>query len=88
MLIGSHRSILPTLGFSFARAFTVGLLLLAVGLGRAQAAPISFAQANSATPQTPQTTVTVVYTAAQTAGNLNVVVVGWNDSSAQISLNA
>ncbi|MBV9643241.1 MAG: hypothetical protein JO334_06680 [Verrucomicrobia bacterium] len=32
-----------------------------------------------------QSTVTVQYTAGQTAGNLNVVVVGWNDSSAQIS---
>ena len=27
----------------------------------------------------------VIYTKAQTAGNLNVVVVGWNDSTAQIS---
>ena len=42
----------------------------------------TYVQGNSATPQTPQTTVTVPYTAAQTAGNLNVVVVGWNDTSA------
>ena len=32
-----------------------------------------------------QTTVSVPYTAAQTAGNLNVVIVGWNDSTAHVS---
>src|SRR5260370_29532816 len=47
--------------------------------------PITFVQVNSATPQSPQTTVTVPFTAAQTAGNLNVVVVGWNDSTAPVS---
>ena len=31
------------------------------------------------------TSVTVTYTAAQTAGDLNVVIVGWNDTTAQIS---
>src|SRR6266446_5381366 len=49
------------------------------------AAPIAFVQSNSATPQPPQTTVTVTYTAAQTLRNLNVVVAGWNDSTATIS---
>ena len=44
----------------------------------------TFIQSNYAIPQTPQTTVTVPYTAAQTAGNLNVVVVGWADSLAQV----
>jgi hypothetical protein len=46
--------------------------------------PITFIQVNSATPQSPQTTVTVPFTAPQTAGNLNVVVVGWNDSTAAV----
>ncbi len=49
------------------------------------AAGITFVQVNSAVPQTPQTSVTVKYTKAQTAGDLNVVVVGWNDSTSQIS---
>jgi len=48
------------------------------------AAPLAFVQVNYAVPQTPQTTVTVTYTQAQTAGNLNIVVVGWNDSTAQV----
>jgi len=42
-------------------------------------------QRNFADPQTPQTTVTVAFTGAQTAGDLNVVVVGWNDSTASVS---
>ena len=48
-------------------------------------APVAFMQANYAVPRTPQTTVTVTYTSAQTAGNLNVVVAGWNDSTAKVS---
>jgi hypothetical protein len=45
----------------------------------------TFIQGNSATPQTSQTTVPVSYNAAQTKGNLNVVIVGWNDTTAHIS---
>jgi hypothetical protein len=51
----------------------------------AAAATPEYVQGNYAVPQMPQTTVTVPYTAAQTAGNLDVVIVGWNDSVAHIS---
>jgi hypothetical protein len=53
--------------------------------GNVLAAPIAFVQSNSATPQTAQNPVSVTYTAAQTLGNLNVVVVGWNDSTTTVS---
>jgi hypothetical protein len=36
-------------------------------------------------PQSPQTTVSVPYNAAQTAGDLSVVIVGWNDTTARVS---
>jgi chitodextrinase len=50
------------------------------------AAPtISYVQGNYATPNKPQTTVNVKFTAAQAAGDLNVVVVGWSDSTATVS---
>jgi hypothetical protein len=49
------------------------------------ATSIAYVQMNYATPQTGQSTVNVTYTAAQTAGNLNVVVVGWNDSTATVT---
>jgi len=52
--------------------------------GRALAA-IAFVQMDYATPQTPVSTVTVPFTAAQSAGNLNIVVVGWNDTTAQVA---
>ena len=45
---------------------------------------VAFVQFNSATPQLPSTTVAVKFTGAQTQGNLNVVVVGWNDDTVQV----
>src|SRR5580704_5689892 len=65
-------------------AVVPALVLLASTATAAQTTP-KFVQGNYAVPQTPQTIVTVPYTAAQTAGNLNVVVVGWSDSTARIS---
>ncbi len=50
----------------------------------ANAAGISFVQVASATPQSPTATVSVSYPAAQTLGDLNVVVVGWNDTVAAV----
>jgi hypothetical protein len=44
-----------------------------------------YVQGNSADPQAPQSTVTVSYTPAQVAGDLNVVVVGWKDTTATIN---
>jgi IPT/TIG domain/Fibronectin type III domain len=50
------------------------------------AAPaITYVQGNSATPQSPQTSVSVTFTSAQAAGDLNVIAVGWNDSTATVS---
>jgi hypothetical protein len=45
---------------------------------------ISYVQGNYSTPQSPVSSITIKYKAAQTAGDLNVVVVGWNDSSAAV----
>jgi len=45
---------------------------------------VNFIQGDNATTETPQTTATVTYTAPQQAGGLNIVVVGWNDSTAQV----
>src|SRR5258708_40341216 len=49
------------------------------------AAPPVYIQGKYAMPTTAQTTVTVPYKAAQTPGDLNVVIVGWNDTTAQVS---
>ncbi len=45
----------------------------------------TFVQVKSATPQTASGSVAVTFTLAQTAGNLNVVAVGWNDTTSTVS---
>jgi chitodextrinase len=51
----------------------------------ARAAMPAFVQVNSAVPQsTSVASVSVTFGAAQTTGDLNVVVVGWNDTTAQV----
>src|SRR5207245_9584824 len=67
----------------FGRTLGACFLVLMGFAGQARAS-IAFVQSNSTTPQSPQTAVAVVYTLAQTAGNLNVVVVGWNDATATV----
>jgi hypothetical protein len=52
---------------------------------QSQTGNISFVQLNSATLQSPQTTVSVPYNGPQFAGDLNVVVVGWNDVSHSVT---
>ena len=46
---------------------------------------IRFVQVKSATPQTASSSVSVTYSTAQTAGNLNVVEVGWNDTTSSVN---
>ena len=45
----------------------------------------NFIQGNNAVPPSPQSKVTLSFSAAQSAGDLNVVVVGWGDASSQVS---
>jgi fibronectin type 3 domain-containing protein len=47
-------------------------------------APPAFVQGNSAVPQTAQTSVSVAFTAAQAAGDFNVVLVAWTDTTAAV----
>jgi len=62
----------------FATLFLANTTLLASGP--------TFVQVKVATPQTASGTVAVAYPLAQTAGNLNVVVVGWNDTTSTVSM--
>jgi hypothetical protein len=59
------------------------LLLLATVLANAQTTTtIKCVQVAAATPWSPTSRVVVAYPRAQTAGDLNIIVVGWNDTSA------
>jgi hypothetical protein len=57
---------------------------LANGFTYAGTVAISFTQVAAATPQSPTAALPVSYPAAQTAGDLNVVVVGWNDTTSTV----
>ena len=47
--------------------------------------PIAFVQVKASTPQTPQSTVATAFNTAQTAGDLNVAVIGWNESTGNLT---
>lgn len=65
-----------------AGLLSAGALLLAFWPCAARAA--AFVQVAAATPQSAQTAVSVSFGKAQVAGDLNVVVVGWNDTTAAV----
>ncbi len=44
-----------------------------------------FIQQSYATPQTPQSQVSVAYPSAQTTGNANLLAIGWNDDTANLT---
>ena len=60
------------------------LAALCQPLPKAEAQPL-FVQLAYTCPQTPQSEVAVAYTNAQTAGNLNILAIGWNDQGAKIT---
>jgi hypothetical protein len=57
---------------------------LANGFTYSGTVAIGFAQVASATPQSPTATVAVSYPGGQSAGDMNVVAVGWNDTTATV----
>jgi hypothetical protein len=81
LLVGSCHPKLAPLALLIAGAL-VGWLNAANLLA---ASSITYVQSNYSMPRTPQTAVTISFTKAQAAGDLNVVVVGWNDTTAAVS---
>jgi len=70
----SHVLVVPAAGQS-----------LVANYNAVSVAPIAFVQANAATPQTNQTTVKVAYSIAQTLGNTNILAIGWNNATSNIT---
>lgn len=83
--IVSSTSITATTPAHAAGAVTVSVTAngqtasLADGFTYTSSVPIGFEQVAYTTPQSPQKTVSVTYPSAQAAGDLNIIVVGWND---------
>jgi glucose/arabinose dehydrogenase len=71
----THTIVVPSTAQSYTATYSV----------TSTPTPIAFVQVNSAVPQSPQSVVNVPFNQAQTAGNLNVVVVGWNESTGNIT---
>ena len=58
---------------------------VATAIPGAASTTITYVQSADSDPQSPQASVPVTFAAAQTAGDLNVVVVGWNDTTATVN---
>lgn len=77
----SHLSIPRRLKLNFVQSFLLVVIswLLLLCVSRAATAHIKFVQVNSAVP-TSTATISATYNSAQTAGNMNVVAIGWDSS--------
>src|SRR6478672_5380217 len=74
----------PRLGrFPACTPLLAGALSLFCAFGAMAATP-NFVQGNYAAPAAPQSKVTVSYNAAQSVGDVNVVIVGWADASSHV----
>src|ERR1043165_9011225 len=83
--LSPHTNYLDNIQIKLLRAaIVIGAFALSLAPGSADAA-IGFVQGSYATPQSPQSLVSVTFTSAQQVGDLNVVVVGWNDTTAAVS---
>lgn len=82
----------PAAAGSFTQSITVkdsvgntASASLSLTVAPAMGSSLAFVQVNSAFPSGANTQVAEAFAAAQTAGDLNVVVVGWSDAIVQIS---
>ena len=71
----THTIVVPTAAQTYTANFNVA----------ATPAPPAFVQVNAAVPQTNQSSVPVTYTSAQTAGNTNILAIGWNNATSNIT---
>ena len=74
----------PTIANGKVYLATFSNQLVVYGLNPPPATAISFIQVAAATPQSTTSTVSVPYAGPQIAGDLNIVVVGWNDTTATV----
>jgi glucose/arabinose dehydrogenase/PKD repeat protein len=70
-----HVVIVPTVDTSYTATYSVV----------SAPVPITFVQVNAATPQSSQTAVAVAYPSVQTAGDTNIVAIGWNNTTSTVT---
>ena len=74
----------PTIANGKVYLATFSNQLLVYGLNPPPPTGINFIQVAAATPQSSQTSVAATYPSAQVQGDLNIVVVGWNDTTSSV----
>jgi glucose/arabinose dehydrogenase len=70
-----HTIVVPTAGATYTATYTATTTQV----------PLAFVQVNAATPQTNQTQVSVAYAGAQAAGDTNILLIGWNNATSNIT---
>lgn len=75
----------PTIANGKVYVATFSNALVVYGLNPPPASNISFMQVAAATPQSSSAAVPVAYPQAEIAGDLNIVVAGWNDTTSSVS---
>ncbi len=70
-----HNLTVPSTAQTYTATFTSQVIVV----------PPAFVQLSTAVPQTNQTAVTVTYPSAQTAGNFNIVAIGWNAAAGSVT---
>jgi hypothetical protein len=75
----------PTIANGKVYMATFSKQLVVYGLLAPPTPSIRFVQVNAATPQSLTASVSVPYSSSQNAGDLNIVVVGWNDTSSSVT---
>lgn len=71
----THTIVVPAAAQTYTATYNVA----------AAPAPLAFVQVSAATPQADQSTVTVTYANAQTAGDTNILVIGWSNTTSNIT---
>jgi glucose/arabinose dehydrogenase/PKD repeat protein len=70
-----HSIMVPTAAQTYTANYTV----------TSAPVPIAFVQVNAAVPQSNQSSVSVTYTSAQVAGDTNILAIGWNNATSNIT---
>jgi hypothetical protein len=82
-LLSWKHAVVPDARTPVSRLVALSALAL-LGMARVATAQPAYVQGAAQVPTAGQT-VAVTYTAAQTTGDLNVVAIGWNDSTSSVS---
>jgi len=79
------RTMAPSVSARFVQALLGIVLILGVLVPGTRAQSIAFVQENFAVPSNSHSSASATYGATQTAGNTNIVAIGWSDSSSSVT---